>query len=111
MKTTPPVFAELDLYILLAVLRLRDDAYGVRIAAEVAEAQGREVSTSAIYAALDRLAGRGMVTSTLGEATPERGGRAKRYFRVTEQGVAALHQAKASLSRLWRFLPAQKGNA
>ena len=108
---THALLSELELYILLVILQLGDDAYGVSISAEIEVLHSARVSTSAIYAALDRLGLSGLVSSELGEATPERGGRAKRYFRVTKPGVAALRQTRSSLSRLWGYLPAQKGSA
>ena len=72
-----------DLLILLAALRLRDEAYGVPIAEMVGKAREKPASIAAIYAALDRLEERGLVASELGEPSPTRGGRAKRYVRVT----------------------------
>ena len=105
------LFSELELYILLIILQLGEGAYGVSISAEIEVVHSARVSTSAIYAALDRLGSHGLVSSELGEATPERGGRAKRYFRVTDHGLAALQQTRSSLGRLWRYLPTQKGSA
>ena len=91
--------------VLLAVVRLEDDAYGVPIASELVSLTGREVSLGSIYAALDRLAEKSLVSSTLGEPTPERGGRAKRYFCVTELGLEALRMTRAALTRLWSGVP------
>ena len=105
---SPPLLSELDLYILLTVVRLGEDAYGVSITAEIEKIRSGPVSTSAVYAALDRLADRGLVRTVLGEATPERGGRAKRYVRITENGLASLRKTKDTLGRLWRHLPAQR---
>jgi PadR family transcriptional regulator PadR len=86
--------------VLLAVLRLADDAYGAKIRQTVAEATGRDVSIGAVYATLDRLERKGYLKSWQGEATPERGGRAKRYFSVEGVGVAALNETYAVRSRL-----------
>ena len=72
---------EMELMVLLAVVRLGDEAYGVPISKELLALAGREVALGSIYAALDRIEEKGFVTSVLGEPTPERGGRAKRYFR------------------------------
>jgi DNA-binding PadR family transcriptional regulator len=69
---------EFELMILLALIRLGDDAYGVPISKELLNTTGREVSLGSVYAALDRLERKEFVTSTLGDPTPERGGRAKR---------------------------------
>ena len=89
--------------VLLVVVRLGDDAYGVPISQELLNLAGREVAVGSIYAALDRLEQKGLVTSKLGDPTPERGGRAKRYFRVTPAGARALvrsgPQARATSTR------------
>ncbi len=75
--------------VLLALIRLGDEAYGVPVARELRAIRGREVALGSIYAALERLEAKGLVTSSLGEPTPERGGRARRFFRVTKEGHAA----------------------
>lgn len=80
--------------VLLSVLQVGDDAYGVKIRQTAEEAVGRPVSIGAIYATLDRLERKGFVTSWKGEAKPERGGRAKRYFKVNAAGVKALNEAE-----------------
>lgn len=81
--------------VLLAILRLRSaGAYGVSIGREIAEHTRRRPTPGAIYTTLDRLEGKGFLTSAAGEATPERGGRAKRYYEVTAEGQAALRQAQ-----------------
>jgi PadR family transcriptional regulator, regulatory protein PadR len=96
---------ELELMVLLAVVRLGDDAYGVPISAELLSLTGREVSLGSVYAALDRLAEKSFIVSTLGEPTPERGGRAKRYFRVTRAGLKALRMTSTALTNLWSGVP------
>jgi PadR family transcriptional regulator, regulatory protein PadR len=97
--------------VLLAVTRLGDDAYGVPIARELVNITGREVSLGSIYAALERLSDKSLVDSTLGQPTAERGGRAKRYFRVTKEGLRVLRATRAALTKLWSGLPALKGEA
>jgi PadR family transcriptional regulator, regulatory protein PadR len=97
---------EFELMLLLTLIRLGDDAYGVPLSRELALRRGREVSVGSVYAALDRLELKGVVKSTLGESTPERGGRAKRYFRVTEQGLRSVQETRRVLTKLWRSLPA-----
>jgi PadR family transcriptional regulator PadR len=97
---------EFELMLLLTLIRLGDDAYGVTLSRELALRRGREVSVGSVYAALDRLELKGLVKSTLGESTPERGGRAKRYFRVTEQGLRSVQETRRVLTKLWRSLPA-----
>jgi DNA-binding PadR family transcriptional regulator len=96
---------EFELMVLLTIIRLGDQAYGVPLSRELALNRGREISVGSVYAALDRLETKGLVASHLGESTPERGGRAKRYFHVTGQGLRAVHQTRKVLSKLWRSLP------
>jgi PadR family transcriptional regulator PadR len=96
---------EFELMVLLTIIHLGDDAYGVPLSRELAIRRGRDVSVGSVYAALDRLETKGLVVSTLGESTPERGGRAKRYFRVTEQGIRSAHATRNVLSKLWKSLP------
>jgi PadR family transcriptional regulator PadR len=90
--------------VLLAVLRLAENAYGATIRQTVAEATERDVSIGAVYATLDRLERKGYLKSWQGEATPERGGRAKRYFRVEGTGVRALNDTAATRNRLAKGL-------
>jgi PadR family transcriptional regulator PadR len=92
---------EFEHIVLLAVLRLGDQAYGVTIRREIEARTRRDVSIGAIYATLDRLEAKKLVQSRLGDPTPERGGRSKRFFRVTAQGVSAVkhtHRALRSLA-------------
>jgi PadR family transcriptional regulator PadR len=96
---------EFEMMILLTILHLGDDAYGVPISRELAKARNREVSVASVYTALDRLEIKGLVTSSLGESTPERGGRAKRYFRVTQEGLRSAHATRNILNKLWKSLP------
>jgi PadR family transcriptional regulator PadR len=101
----------LELMVLLAVMRRGEDAYGVPIAKEIQEATGRSVTLAGIYAALHRLEGKGLVSSELGDSTAERGGRAKRYFRVTAKGERAVLDTQRSLVQLWQGLPGMKSEA
>lgn len=87
--------------VLVAVLRLGTDAYGVAIMDEIARRTGREIAKAAIYIALRRLEQKGLLTSSLGEATPERGGRAKRYFALTKSGARQLRDAREAIVRMW----------
>jgi DNA-binding PadR family transcriptional regulator len=96
---------EMELMVLLALVRLGDDAYGVPISKELLRVAGREVALGSVYAALDRLEQKEFVSSTLGDPTPERGGRAKRYFRVTSKGLRALKMTRGALTRLWSAVP------
>lgn len=99
---------EFELMLLLTIVRLGDDAYGVPLSRELALLRGRDVSIGSVYAALDRLEIKGLITSSLGDSTPERGGRAKRYFRVTRQGLKSVHETRKVLSKLWKSLPSPK---
>jgi PadR family transcriptional regulator PadR len=92
---------EIEQLVLLVILRLGDDAYGMRISEELAERTGRDVSIGSVYAALDRLEQRGYLSSRVGDPTPQRGGRAKRYFSAERPGVEALAASQAMLTRLW----------
>jgi PadR family transcriptional regulator PadR len=99
---------EFELMLLLTILRLGDDAYGVPLSRELGLMRGRDVSIGSVYAALDRLEMKGLVASSLGESTPERGGRAKRYFRITEQGLTSVHATRKVLSKLWKSIPSPR---
>jgi DNA-binding PadR family transcriptional regulator len=88
--------------LLLAVVRLGEDAYGMTIRRELARHTGREISVGSIYTALTRLEAKGLVQSKLGEPTPERGGKAKRFYRVLPAGKKAIARAQAILLGLAR---------
>jgi PadR family transcriptional regulator, regulatory protein PadR len=88
---------EFEHIIVLALLRLEDRAYGVTVRQEIEFRTKREVSIGAVYATLDRLEAKGYVKSHRGDPTPERGGRSKRFFRVTARGVAAVNRAQRAL--------------
>jgi DNA-binding PadR family transcriptional regulator len=83
----------LEQLLLFAVLRLDDDAYGATIRREIKARTGRSLTTGAIYTTLRRLEDRGMVSSWVGEPTPERGGRRKKFYRLEAAGLAALDQS------------------
>jgi DNA-binding PadR family transcriptional regulator len=88
---------EFEHIVVLALLRLEDQAYGVTVRQEIQSRTNREVSIGAVYATLDRLEAKGYVKSRLGDPTPERGGRSKRFFRVTAQGVEAVSRTQSAL--------------
>jgi PadR family transcriptional regulator PadR len=94
-----------ELIVMLALLRLREDAYGVPISREIEDRTRREVALGSVYATLERLEEKGLVSSQLGEPTAERGGRAKRYFRLTAQGLREVRETRWSLKKLWHGLP------
>jgi PadR family transcriptional regulator, regulatory protein PadR len=87
---------------LLAIVRLREEAYGRGILREVQERLQRDVAAGAIHATLERLEGRGLIRSRLGQGTPIRDGRARRFYRLEPAGVEALNDARATLNNLWR---------
>ena len=84
--------------VLIAVVRLGDGAYGATIRREIEERTGRRLSISAVYTALDRLERKGCVRSRVGEPTPERGGRRRKYFALQPHGARALKNAYHAFS-------------
>ena len=95
---------EFEQIVLLAVLRLDKNAYGVTIMEEIEQRTGRSVMIGAVYATLDRLEAKRFIASKVGDPTPERGGRAKRFFKVTAQGSAALERSRKILANMWAGL-------
>ena len=107
--TAPVSLSNFELMVMLAVIRLGDSAYGVPISEEIEKTTGGEVGLGSVYAALTRLEEKGLVTSELGEATPERGGRAKRYFQATGAGLRVVRETQRALVKLWKGLPELTG--
>ena len=105
----PLNLGEFEQLILLAVLRLGDDAYGVTIRAQLAERAGRTIAPGALYTALERLEAKRAITSRMGNPTPQRGGRAKRYVKVTPVGMEALTRALQAYERLMDGLNLMRG--
>lgn len=103
------LLTDFELMILLAILRVGEGAYGVAIAREIEHTSSRRVVLGAVYAALDRLERSRLVVSAKGDPTPERGGRAKRFFKVTAAGLRAVKSTQRALVSLWTDLPALKG--
>lgn len=93
---------EFETLVLLAVLRRDNEAYGMEVREEIEKRTGRDVSYGAVYTALDRLERKGFVSHTLGESLPERGGRARKYFRVEAAGRAALRATQDALAVMWK---------
>jgi DNA-binding PadR family transcriptional regulator len=91
---------EFEHIIVLALLRLEDRAYGVTVRQEIEFRTNREVSIGAVYATLNRLEAKGYVRSRRGDPTPERGGRSKRFFRVTAKGVASVNRTQRALQSM-----------
>jgi PadR family transcriptional regulator PadR len=98
-----------ELVVMLALMRLGENAYGVPIAHEIKANGGREVSLGSIYATLERLEAKGLVLSKLGDPTPERGGRAKKYFRVSGSGLREVRATQRMLKKSWQGLRQLEG--
>jgi DNA-binding PadR family transcriptional regulator len=98
-----------ELLVMLALLRQGEEAYGVPIADAIAQSTGKQVILASVYNTLERLEQKGLVKSTLGQPTPERGGRAKRYFSITTAGMREVRAAKKALTVLWRGIPVHEG--
>jgi len=103
MKTSTSL-GEFEQVVLLAILRLDKDAYGVTIRTEIATCTGREPAPGALYTTLDRMEEKGLVRSWLSDPTPQRGGRAKRFFAITKAGRAALVKAQIAYQNLLKGL-------
>jgi PadR family transcriptional regulator PadR len=95
---------DLEQIVLLAVLRLGEDAYGVPIRLEIEQRTGRSITVGALYRTLDRLEAKGYVSSWFGDPTPQRGGRSKRYFKVRPLGLRTLRASRDALSAMWEGL-------
>jgi PadR family transcriptional regulator PadR len=106
---TSPTLSNFELMVMLAIIRLGDNAYGVSISNEIEATTGTTVLLGSVYDALTRLEQKGLVTSALGEATPERGGRAKRHYRETPKGLRTVRETQRSLVKLWKGIPQLKG--
>ena len=100
---------EFEQIVLLAILRLGDNAYGVPVRQEIEKRTGRSLTVGALYRTFDRLQDKGYLTSFFSDPTPERGGRAKRHFRTTSRGLRVVRETQQSLVKLWRGIPQLKG--
>ena len=96
----PEALGELEQLILLAVLRLEEEAYGVRIVDELASRTGRKISRPSVYLTLGRLEEKGLLRSRMGDPTPERGGRAKRFYVVSATAMALLRESRRAYLNL-----------
>jgi DNA-binding PadR family transcriptional regulator len=99
------LLGSLEHIVLLAVARLGPDAYGMTVRREIEKRTGRNVSIGAIYATLERLHTKGYVSSSLGEPTAERGGRAKRHFQIKPKGERALVVSQEAIRKMAAGLP------
>ena len=91
----------------LAAWRLGDESYGMRIRQEIQDRLDRPITIGAVYVTLERLTQKGWLRTRTGEPTPQRGGRAKRFYYITPTGVAALEDARQQLARMWQGLRRQ----
>ncbi|MGD8328952.1 MAG: PadR family transcriptional regulator [Acidobacteriota bacterium] len=96
---------EFEMVVMLTLLHLQDAAYGMTIRMEIEERTGRSVSIGAIYTTLRRLQRKGYVAAELGDPSPSRGGRAKKYFSLQPEGIEALQRSKEMFTQLWKDLP------
>ena len=93
---------EFEQIVLLAVIRLGEDAYGVPIRREIEDRTGRSLTVGALYRTFDRLEEKGYITSWFSDPIPERGGRSKRYFKLLPKGVQALSESRDMINRMWQ---------
>ena len=95
---------EFEQVVLLVVARLEGGAYGMAIRQVIEERTSHDVAIGSVYSALDRMEKKGLVVSEVGEPTPERGGRAKRFYRLRRPGVIALTRSRETYAQLWEGL-------
>ena len=94
------LLGSLEQIVLIALMRLGSNAYGMTVRREIEQRTGRDLSIGAVYATLERLEAKGYVSSVLGEPTPERGGRAKRHFRIEANGERALRATQDAMRKM-----------
>lgn len=100
---------EFEILLLMALLRLKEEAYGAEVHREIESRTGRSVVVGAVYTGLARLEQSGLISSMVGEPTAERGGRRKRYYRVEATGLQALRNAIGGLRRMAKGIQDQVG--
>jgi PadR family transcriptional regulator PadR len=98
-----------ELLVLIAVLRLGDEAYGVPISREISREIGRDVAVAGIYSTLERLQRMRLVEAQTGEPTAVRGGRAKTFFKLTAEGLRQLRASQRILQKFWGSLSSPEG--
>ncbi len=92
---------EFEQMVLLSIMRLKEEAYGLAVRDEMEQVTGRAPSSGALYTTLDRMERKGLIESREGDASGERGGRPRRYLTVTGAGQSALSQSRTALLALW----------
>ena len=95
---------EFEQMVLLAIAHLRGEAYGIPIVAEIERRTGRRVARAAVYITLRRLEEKGFVSTWMGDPTPERGGKGRRYVKLEAEGARALIEARQAAERMWQGL-------
>jgi PadR family transcriptional regulator PadR len=93
---------EFEQIVLLAILRLGDEAYAIPVREEIEHRTGRSVARGALYTVLERLEAKDCLSSRMSDPLPERGGRSRRYYTVTATGLSALRASRAALLALWK---------
>jgi PadR family transcriptional regulator, regulatory protein PadR len=93
---------EFEQMVLLAILQLTGDVYGVPIVEEIERRTGRSVARAAVYVTLRRLESKGLISSWMGEPTAERGGKARRLVKIEPEGLAALRESREAMEQMWR---------
>jgi DNA-binding PadR family transcriptional regulator len=111
MGSKKDTLGDFELLVMLAVLRLGDEAYAVPIVDEIAERTGRSPSRSAVYLTLKRLEEAGLVASEMGDPLPERGGKARRYVQVRPEGLRLVRETQDGLRRMWDGLEIAEADA
>jgi PadR family transcriptional regulator PadR len=105
MRNAKSILTRSEEILLLSILRLRDEAYGATILQEVRAGTGKEMRIGALWVELDILAKKGFVVKRLADPTPQRGGRAKIYYKLTAEGLKALLDTRDVQEALWRGIP------
>ena len=93
---------EFEQMVLLAIVQLKGDVYGVPIVDEIERRTGRSVARAAVYVTLRRLEAKGLVSSWMGGSTPERGGKPQRLVRIEPAGLDALRETREAMEQMWR---------
>lgn len=97
---------QFEFFVMLAVMRLENDAYGVQVCEEMTRhLRDKSISAASVYAALERLENKKWVKRKLGDATPVRGGKAKTYFSATAKGIAAVRENQRAMTSFWTGIP------
>ena len=95
------LLGEFEQVVLLAVIRLKNEGYGLSVRREIESRTDREVSIGAVYATLERLQAKGFLASWDGESTPVRGGRSRRHYGLLPEGADALHRSRSMMDAMW----------